>query len=306
MENVRETADESRNLVGIIPISGHTDHDFGQPWPNCMMPIGPSYSLIDAAVVECAWAGCKSIWIVVNEDVGPLIRKTLGDWCEDPVWSHRIFDESMGQSRRRIPIYYVSINPKDRHKRDCVAWSVISGALSAFKILNDISEWMIPSKYYVSFPHSFFPAWQLRDYRKIINSKKNVFLSHSGQTFKDGHLCSFTFGKDDWLEFRRVIRQGTGKRVPGSKPEDNLLLPPEERWSARFFPIEKVFDPLSLSESQEIPVENYFNIRNWEEYTDFISFSRKFTIRKPQKTILVKRRANRLFSDYLDDDEGKT
>ncbi len=297
MENVRETADESRNLVGIIPISGHTEHDFGQPWPNCMMPIGPSYSLIDASVVECAWAGCKSIWIVVNEDIGPLVRKTLGDWCEDPVWAHRTYDESMGQSRRRIPIYYIAVNPKDRHKRDCVAWSVISGALTAFQIFSSISDWAIPSKYYVSFPHSFFPAWQLRDHRKIINSKQNVYVTHNGQSIKDGNLCSFTFGKDDWLQFRRIIRSGTGRRVPGSKPEDNLLLPPEERWSARFFSNEKVFDPLELNSAHEIPVENFFNIRTWEEYVDFISFSRKLTIRKPRKTILTKRRANRLCED---------
>ena len=49
MENDRETKGKVNNLVGIIPVSGHDDFDFEQPWPNCMMPIGPSYSLIEAA-----------------------------------------------------------------------------------------------------------------------------------------------------------------------------------------------------------------------------------------------------------------
>lgn len=286
MEDDREDKGKIKNLVGIIPIAGHETFDFDQPWPDCMMPIGPSYSLIEAAVVECAWAGCKSIWIVVNDDIGPLIRKTLGDWCGDPVWSNRKFDPNPGISKRKIPIYYVSVNPKDRHKRDCTAWSVIHGALTAFKVLQKVSEWMTPTKYYVSFPHGFFPAWQLRDHRKIISSSKNVYISWNGQTVKDNNFMSFTFGRDEWLEFRRIIRTGTGARVPGTTPEDNLLLDPSERWSARFFGIDKVFEPLDLKSSYEIKVDNYYNIRNWEEYRDFLCGSRSIPMKRPSNSIL--------------------
>ena len=292
MEDDRETTGKINNLTGIIPIAGHDTYDFDQPWPDCMMPIGPSYSLIEAAVVECAWAGCKSIWIVVNDDIGPLIRKTLGDWCGDPVWAHRRHDPSPGMSKRRIPIYYVNVNPKDRFRRDCTAWSVIHGALTAFKVMAKISDWMTPTKYYVSFPHGYFPAWQLRDHRKQIASDQSCFISFNGETVKDDNFMSFTFGKEEWLDFRRIIRTGTGKRVPGSKPEDDLLLDPSERWSARFFPLSKVFEPLSLETSHEIKVDNYFNLRNWEEYCDFISASRNIVIRRPSKSVLYGTRFN--------------
>jgi hypothetical protein len=306
MEDVRDFAEEGRNLVGIIPIAGHESYDFDQPWPPCMMPIGPGFSLIEAAVSECAWAGCKSIWITVNHDFAPYIRKRLGDWCGDPVWCNRVFDRNIGESKRRIPIYYVGVNPKDRHKRDCTAWSVIHGALTAFKTLAKISEWMIPSKYYVSFPHGFFPAYQLREHRRIINSKKNCFVSFNGSTVKDDRFMSFTFGKDEWLEFRRVIRKGTGARVPGTVPEDGLFLPPEERWSARYFPLSKVFDALDLNEAHEIPVENYFDVSNWEEYRTFISASRNIAVMRPTKSILIGTKANAVSTDYLEDDEGET
>lgn len=288
MENDREFKGGVNNLVGIVPISGHDDFDFGQPWPNCMMPIGPSYSLLEAAVVECAYAGCKSVWIVVNDDIAPLIRKTLGNWCEDPVWSWRKHDPIPAESKRRIPIYYTGVNPKDRYRRDCLAWSVIHGALTAYKVFDNMSAWMTPTKYYVSFPHGYFPAYQIREHRKIIASTKNCYISHNGESIKDGRFTSFTFGKDEWLDFRRVIRTGTGKRVPGTTIEDDIMLPPEERWSARFFPVEKVFDPLDLNESHEIKVENYFDVRTWEEYVDFIAASRHFNIRKPSKSILTR------------------
>ena len=58
MENVEETHIEGKNLVGIIPIAGHEKYDFKTPWPHCLMPIAPDYTLIEAAVAECAWAGC--------------------------------------------------------------------------------------------------------------------------------------------------------------------------------------------------------------------------------------------------------
>tara|TARA_B100000963_G_scaffold358004_1_gene381538 strand:+ start:228 stop:719 length:492 start_codon:yes stop_codon:yes gene_type:complete len=163
---------------------------------------------------------------------------------------------------------------------------------------------MIPSKYYVSFPHGFFPAFQLREHRKIINSKQNCYISSHGMSVKDGHFSSFTFGKDEWLEFRRVIRTGTGSRVPGTKPIDNMFLDPSEMWSARYFGVEKVFEPLNLKESHEIKVENYFNIRSWEEYLDFLNASRRFTIKRPSKSILTGARANAVCGDYLEDDEG--
>lgn len=306
MEDVRDLEEEGRNLVGIIPVAGHESFDFGQPWPDCMMPIAPNFNLIEAAVAECAWAGCKSIWITVNHDFCKYIRKRLGDWCLDPVWSHRTFDRNMGESKRRIPIYYVGVNPKDRHKRDCTSWSVIHGALTAFKTLSKLSKYMIPSKYYVSFPHGYFPAYQLREHRKTINSKKNCYITFNGCSVKDNNFMSFTFGKDDWLEFRRVIRTGTGYRMPGSKPEDNLLLDPSEMWSARYFGVEKVFEPLNLEQSHEIKIENYFNIRSWEEYIDFLSASRGFTIKRPSKSILIGSRANAACGDYLEDDEGQT
>ena len=103
-----------------------------------------------------------------------------------------------------------------------------------------------------------------------------------------------------------MIRTGTGYRQPGSKPEDNLLLDPSEMWSAKRFGVDKVFRPLNLNESHEIKVENFFNLRSWEEYTNFLSASRNMVIKRPTKSILLGSRANAVSKDYLDSDEGQT
>ena len=301
MENVEETHIEGKNLVGIIPIAGHENYDFKQPWPDSLMPIAPDYTLIEAAVVECAWAGCKSIWIVVNDDFAPIIRKKIGDWCGDPVWAHRKFDPHPGESKRRIPIFYVPVPLKNRDRIDCLSWSVLHGALSVFKLSSKLSRWVTPSKYYVCFPHSYTPPQQIREYRKQLVGPKNCYMTFNGQSVKDGHFTSFTFGKDDWLEFRRIIRSSTGVRVPGTHPHENKKLPPEERWSARWFGVDKVFAPLDLDDAVEIKVEDFFNVRSWGEYVDFICYTRKKPIRKPVKSILFASTYNRVAED--DDEE---
>jgi len=297
MENLEETHYERKHMVGIIPVAGSHKSDFGMPWPDCLTPIAPGYSLIESSVVECAWAGCKAIYIVVNDDFAPVVRKKIGDWCGDPVWAWRKFDPKPGESKRRIPIFYVPVHNKHRKRVDCLSWSVIHGALSAFKLSSGMSKWFVPNKYYVSFPQSYFDARLLREHRKSIASEKNFYASFQGKTVKDGEFLSFTFGKEDWLEFRRVIRTGTGLRVPGTSFEDNEYLPPEERWSATKFKIDKVFDPLDLDNAYQVELTDFYNVRNWEEYTTMISSTRFNNIQKPTKSILYGAKYNKVAED---------
>ena len=191
---------------------------------------------------------------------------------------------------------------KNRDRIDSLSWSVLHGALTVFKLSSNMSKWLAPTKYYVRFPHSYMPAYQIREYRKKLVGPKNCFISSNGNTVKDGFFTSFTFGKEDWLEFRRVVRSSTGIRVPGTKPEDNHNLPPKERWSGRWFGVEKVFEPLDLNKSIEIPVNDFFNIRSWEEYLDFMNYTRSNIIKKPVKSILYGSNYNKVAEDS--DEEG--
>ena len=78
MEVTRENNTNYFHLAGIIPVAGQA-LDFDQLWPDCMMPIAPNYTLIEAAVAECAWAGCDTIWIICNDDIAPAIKKKIGE-----------------------------------------------------------------------------------------------------------------------------------------------------------------------------------------------------------------------------------
>jgi len=305
MEVTREDNTKYFHLAGIVPVAGQP-LDFNQIWPDCLMPIAPDFSLIEAAVAECAWAGCDTIWIICNDDIGPLIRKKIGDFVGDPVWSYRKFDPRPNDSKRQIPVYYVPVHPKDRDKRDCLAWSVLHGSLTAFKISDELSRWLVPNKYYVSFPYGYFPAWQLREHRKTISSSKNVYITSEGKSMKDNYYCSFTFGKDEFIEFRKIIRSGTGRWKPGVDYKEYDALPIEERWSARFFELQQVFEPFVTERAQEIPVETFYNIGSWHEYKMFMSETIDTSIKRPTKTILLNQSYKPIGKNYLGGDEKET
>ena len=114
------------------------------------------------------------------------------------------------EARKQIPIFYVPIHPKDRDRRDCLSWSVIQGALTCLKVSSKLSKWLIPDKYWVSFPYGIFNPAELRPFRQKISSPKNFYVTHKGQTPEQGQHTSFSFGKDEFIRFRRQIRKGTG------------------------------------------------------------------------------------------------
>ena len=77
-----------RHLAGVVPTAGQP-LDFNFPWHDCLQPIGPDYLAVERAVLECAWAGCDTIWVVCHDDMKPLIRHRLGEYVEDPVYIKR-------------------------------------------------------------------------------------------------------------------------------------------------------------------------------------------------------------------------
>ena len=275
------TSQANFHLAGIIPVAGgRFDLDF--PFPNVMLPIANNYTLLDAAVVECAYAGCDTIWIVCNEDTAPLLRHRIGDYIEDP--SYYYYNTSANREhRKRIPVFWIPQHPKDRDKRDCLSWSVIYGSLVVFKTSSKISKWITPDKYYVSFPHGLLDPREIMNMRSKISSQKNFYVSSNEKTVQDNLYTSFTFGKEEFVEYRRNVRKGTGKWK--GEYGSMELLPIEERWSARFFEPKDVFKNLNLNESSVLEVENYFNVINWEEYQEYMRSDYSKHIIKPPKDL---------------------
>tara|TARA_R110000824_G_scaffold281702_2_gene470009 strand:- start:55 stop:951 length:897 start_codon:yes stop_codon:yes gene_type:complete len=273
------------HLAGIVPVAGPT-HDFNFDWHDSLMPISQNYTAVERSVMECAWAGCETIWIVCNDDMTPLIRHRLGEWVQDPVWYGRSLEINPSLHRKPIPIYYVPIHPKDRKRVDSYSWSVLYGALTAYWISKQMSQWIIPDKFYVSFTYGIYPPIVVRKHRKTISSTRTFALSYNGKTVKDNEYLGFTFDSQDFINCRKTVRQegtrlwkNSGEEIPTEK------LPLEKRWSSRNFTLDKVFKSVII-EDEPIQLDWYYNIDCWDGYCSYIGSDKRWEIQRPNKEIL--------------------
>ena len=256
-----------------------------------MLPIANDYTLLDAAVVECAYAGCDTIWIVCNDDTAPLLRHRIGDYIEDPAYYYYNTTKNPDH-RKRIPIFWVPQHPKDRDKRDCLSWSVVYGSLVSFKISSQISKWMAPDKYYVSFPYGLTDPKEVMKIRRSYRTKDNYYMVHEEKTVQDNIFSSFTFGKEEFIQYRRNVRKGTGQFEGEYK--NMKKLPLENRWSARYFELRDVFKNLDLNAANLLHVDVFYNISSWDEYHTYLRSEYSKRIEKPPDNLFSYREMNRV------------
>ena len=273
------------HLAGIIPVA-NLKCDFELPTPQILLPVNQGFTAIQKSVFECAMAGCNTIWIVANDDLAPLVRKVVGEWTYDPVYYRRPSKFS-SEERKEIPIYYIPIHPKDRDRRDSYGWSVLYGIYSAWKVAYNLSQWITPEKYYVSFPMAAYDPYLIREHRRSISDlKNNFFLTFEGKTVKDNLPASFTMKGDDFKLCRRLVNQTTTREYlpPGPHQQyPSKKLPLHERWSARHFTFAEVFKEINEENSTRVELPWHYDISNWSGYREYLASDN--TIETPEKAL---------------------
>ena len=261
------------HLSGIIPVA-NLKTDFKLSTPDCLIPIAPGFTAIQKSVFECAMAGCNTIWIVANDDLAPIVRKVVGEWVYDPVYYRRPSKFS-SEERKEIPIYYVPIHPKDRDRRDSYGWSVLYGIYSAWRTAYKVSHWLVPQKYFISFPFGIHDIQKIREHRPAISHKQNnFFLSYEGKTVKDNLPLSFTMTGEDFKTCRRAVNKKTTREYLPPSPDQQYpsqKLPLHQRWSARQFNFEDIFGEVNDNECTKVDLLWFCDISNWSGYRDFLS-----------------------------------
>ncbi len=252
---------KGRNLAAIIPLTGWKN-SFGFPWPDYLQPLREGLLALDRSVYECAHAGCDSIWIVCGDDVAPLIKERLGDYVMSPrYFEEKDFVKNKQYHEKWIPIFYTPMTQKDVDRRDSLGWSALHGALMAFQISDKMSQWVRPTKYFVSFPYGVYDSDVVRSHRDAIRGTQSFFLSHEGQTVRDNKYLAFTFFPEDWPKFKHHIKnQCTG----GSRNIDA-----SERWSSRNFTLDKIFDIDVVSIDKKVEIDQYHSLDTWKNLQEY-------------------------------------
>jgi hypothetical protein len=267
------------NLVGIVPTAGQK-LDFDFPWHDSLQPIGKNYLAVEKAVFDCAMAGCNTIWVVCNKEMQPLIRYRLGDYIVDP---YRFFMSAKYESIPRlteIPIYYVPVHPKDIDRRDSLAWSIITGAQSAYWVARKLSKWITPNRYFVAFPYGVFNTFYLKDYRKYIRKPQPFYVSYKRKNFKDNLYLPFTFDAEDFLLCRSKFRE----RETGGYDASRQRVKAADAYSGRDFTHGFVFDQVKTKGAPVLKIPWYYDVSSWEGLKKWLSCD--FSLVKPREIVL--------------------
>jgi hypothetical protein len=203
------------------------------------------------------------------------------------VYYERKYYKFYTDHRKEIPIYYVPIHPKDRDRRDSYGWSVLYGAHTAWYTAYKISKWILPDNYYISFPMSIYDVYDIRQYRKqIADPKVNFFLSHDGQTIKNNLPIAFTMKGEDFKKCRNSVNQKTTREfLPplANQKYPSQKLPINERWSARKFKLQDVFECLDHKGSEPVKIDWYYDLSSWCEYSKYLGSEK--VIKAPKKEL---------------------
>lgn len=261
------------NLAGIVPAAAPR-LDFGMPWHDSLMPIGKNYLAIERSVLECAYAGCESIWIVCDQSMQPLIRKRIGDYVQDPVWINRKYEKFRNNFRKRIAVYYVPVSVHDKGQKDSLGWSALHGCYVANKVPKSISKKLCPDMFYVSFPYGVYDVRFLKKHRKKISCKEGLLLSHNSRTVVSGEYLGFTIS---WAVAKNLRREAWEM----TKNSTNESM--EKKYNIRDLTLDKIY--ASLLTDNTIEVSEYYNIDGWDKYCLYMGTETQ--IKKNPNTILL-------------------
>lgn len=271
------------NLVGIVPIQSGPKND-GFPWPNALTPLYRNYTALHRSILECAMAGCSSIWVITEKRHIPLLKAVVGSYVEDPILA-QLPVEFKENFKMKVPIWYASLPARDIGRRDCYGRTILAGAEYAIKLAQRLSNKAVPDKFFVSFPHRVYSAWMLQNLRKKVkDANKNFYFTIEGKTIKDGVDVGFTFFKEDFERFKKDFKardKGIWTSTDGMKGLHRK--PKEERNTATRLTLDEVFRSATLDDATLVECDKSNDISTWEGYAKYISTSKWYRMPKKVK-----------------------
>ena len=257
----------SRHISGIIPVANHAV-DIDVVCPPSLLPIDNGFTLVQRSILECVYAGCKTIWIVCSEAEGPLIKKVCGEFVEDLRSLEGMkFKKYPSENIRYIPIFYVPISYRNSEKRG-IGVSVVEGIVSSFAVSSKISNWLAPSNYYVSSPYCVYDPKIANDARSLMSPDKTVILQNNKDSILTGHHLGFSVGSENFKHCNYIFKRMSNK----------------EHYS-----LDKIFNnDIIVKNFESLKVRECFHINAWKDYSNILARGLGFEIYSTWKNIFKK------------------
>ena len=146
---------------------------------------------------------------------------------------------------------------------------------------------MVRVLYWFYYVYIIYDVYDIRQHRPLISHKtNNFFLSYDGDTVKNNKPIAFTFTGEDFKQCRRSVnKQTTREYLPPSPGQQypSQKRPLTERWSARHFKFQTIFQKVNEKKATKVDLEWYYDLSNWSEYERFLGS--KYSIEVPEESL---------------------
>jgi len=263
-----------KSYIGIISTGGVDDGAAyaGLPWSPTYAPIANNLLAIERSVLECAYAGVSSIWIIATETVGTLLRERVGEYCKTHYHAENERNDEI------IPIYYIPYHPHDAIFRPFTSWSILYTYWFVSRLMAQVSMAMLPIGAYVSFPSALYdPQVGKGLAASVLKEMDGANPEYPSLSF-DGEAKRLGFFIDErcWYAAAAHFEGGENLPVRHAKHFDT------ERWRNAavehcelHYSLDKVFEDMVVSDTK-VPVPWYYDIRTWEGYRSFTASNHHF------------------------------
>lgn len=238
----------SKHIAGIIPVS-KVQSDIDLIIHPSMLPIANNFYAIQRSIVECSYMGCKTIWIICDESVAPLIKSVCGDFVLNLAQHERAkFAKFPQENRTSIPIFYVPLSYKNMNKTGIGA-TIVDGVSACFTVSDKISKWITPYRYYVSMPYGIYNP-RVTKTRSLVKENESFFYTYKGKSARSGNYIGFSFSARQFKHCSYLF-----KRI---NVKSNYTL-------------DLVFgDDIMSENSCSIELDNYVDISSWSDYQNMM------------------------------------
>lgn len=287
------------NRVGVIPLAS-LETDFSQPQHHSMLSVGKDIVAIEKCIAECAYAGCRTIWISCPSDIEPFLRHRIGERIDDPL---TIADASFLRDQKgyynqyitdviySIPIYYIPYRPKiyktqNNISKELFGPEIFETIRRIYLVCKAFSAKVTPSHFWVSFCNSIYDESRILKYREQLNKNNRFYISYEGKTIKDGLFLSFMMSMWDFSKIQNTYRELYKKYIRN------------DAGVGVDFSLSKFFEPLEIKEEQKVQIDWFYELDTWQKYCQYMGseYSQK-----------IKKRSNIRYYEYgavgVNDDE---
>ena len=271
--NIYTNTGKMSTTIGCISLENH-GLSFGFPFPEYLMPIGRKTTLLDAAIINCLYFGVSSIWITVNDDYLPLVKKRVGDYGQDPVYYINAFSKYRTDTRKKVPIYFVPTMTRYRDYCDNHTFGFINAALYAQKVYSQLTKYCVPEYYFFSSPFGVFNYRDFSEKRKQLYNKKIIFECGDKSVLTNNQL-PICVDKEDIKSIRRHVVLNSNKRhkvIGDFIPNDTSWLeslPKEERFRGKKMSVAEVLSPIDESSFERFELSWFYDIVDWASYEEY-------------------------------------